>query len=199
MNELLIRISDLFRKYGVKSITMDDVANNLGISKKTLYQYFKNKADLVNITAQFEIKLEFEEIYNLQNSYENALEQLIAISNQLVKKSCQISSSLLFSLNKYYPVILKEIMSKRKAFITNFLMNNFNLGIKQGVYRQNLNADLIQAFYIYLFDQRCIEIYSDWLNEDFDNRFNDLILYHLRALVNPKEIDRIEKKINLTR
>lgn len=178
---------------------MDDIAANLGISKKTLYQYFQNKNDLVDKTAQFEIENEFEEIKSLITSHENAIEQLIAISNQLVKKSCQISSSLLFSLNKYYPVILKEIMSKRKAFITNFLMNNFNLGLKQGVYRQNLNADLIQAFYIYLFDQRCIEIYSDWLNEDFDNRFNDLILYHLRALVNPKEIERIEKKINLTR
>lgn len=99
---------------------MDDIANNLGISKKTLYQYFKNKTDLVNKTAQFETELEFEEINNLQNSYENALEQLIAISNQLVKKSCRINSSVLYSLNKYYPLILEEVRSKRKAFIINF-------------------------------------------------------------------------------
>ncbi|HAN18026.1 MAG: hypothetical protein A2X13_10050 [Bacteroidetes bacterium GWC2_33_15] len=196
MNELLTCISNLFKKYGIKSVTMDDIARELGISKKTLYLHFENKNDIVDKVAQFEIKNEFDELNKLYTEKEHIIDQLLAISKYLVEKICKTNSSILYSMSKYYPQILEETMGKRKKHIIDLITNNFNIGAKQGFYRKEPDFEIILFFYSFLLDIKSIDWYSDWFKIDLEKKFNTIFLYHMRAIASNEGIAYLEKQFN---
>ncbi len=80
LKNILLKVRELYMKYGIKSITMDDVASELGISKKTLYQYVTDKDDLVGKFIDNEIELRQEEICKCFKTGFNAIEELFEIS-----------------------------------------------------------------------------------------------------------------------
>ena len=128
MHELIIKISNIFKKYGVKSVTMDDIAHELGISKKTLYQHFENKNDIINKVAQYEMKNECDELAKLCTLHSNAIEQLLMISKHIISKLYNLNPLLTYSMNKYYPLIWEKFLRQRKeypyAFKTKFSDRN---------------------------------------------------------------------------
>jgi TetR/AcrR family transcriptional regulator, cholesterol catabolism regulator len=194
MNELINRISNLFKKYGIKNVTMDDIAKELGISKRTLYQRFKNKNDLIFKVTQFEIKCECKELHKLCNLYPNAIDQLLSISKYLVNKLRNFNRSIIYDMNKYYPQIQEELISKRKEYILKFLKRNFQIGMKQCVYRRNLDFNIINIFYTCLLDIKGFELYHDILNGDFDKMFYTLFMYHICGIANKEGIEYLESQ-----
>jgi len=194
MNELLTCVSNLFNKYGIKSITMDDIYRELGISKKTLYKHFKNKNDIINKIAQFDIKNELDELQILYTENKHPIDQLLVISRYLSTKSCKANLSiLLYSMNKYYPKVLEKILNERKSKIIDLISSNFYTGINEGLYRDDIDIETIPFFYSFLLDIKSVEIYSDWLNKNFENRFNSFFIYHLRAIATIDGIEYFEK------
>ncbi len=103
MDEYLPFISYLFKKYGVKSIVMDDIARELKISKKTLYKYFENKEDVIYKVAQFELKNEFSELKKLCIRHKHAINELLMISKYIIQRNFSINSSIEFSMTKCSP------------------------------------------------------------------------------------------------
>jgi TetR/AcrR family transcriptional regulator, cholesterol catabolism regulator len=99
MDELINEISNLFKKYGIKSVSMDDVAKEFGISKKTLYQHFENRDEIVYRVAQYELKNEYEELQKLIGLYSNAIDQLLNISKYLLGKLQNLNPSLTYDMN----------------------------------------------------------------------------------------------------
>jgi TetR/AcrR family transcriptional regulator, cholesterol catabolism regulator len=194
MNQYLPVISNLFKTYGIKSITMDDIARKLGISKKTLYHHFENKNDVVFQISQFEIESEFAELDKLSILYEHPIDQLMMISKFIVEKNCTFNSSLIHSMNKYYPQILEVIMSKRKEYILNLITNNLQAGINKGIYRKNVEVDIIHFVYSFLLDIKSVELYSNWINKDLEKMLNKIFQYHIRGFASQAGIEYLEKK-----
>jgi TetR/AcrR family transcriptional regulator, cholesterol catabolism regulator len=193
-DELISRISELFKKYGIKSITMDDIAKELGISKKTLYQHFENKNDIVNHLTQNELKSEYEELYKLFKQHSNAIDQLLVTSKYIARNLRFLNLSLTYDMNKYYPHIWGKLISQRRESILNLISQNLKTGIEQGLYQRNLNTDIIAVFYCSLLDVKGFEIVNDSLNEDFDKMFNTLFMYHIHGIANNVGIEYLEKQ-----
>ncbi|MBN4066049.1 TetR/AcrR family transcriptional regulator, partial [Candidatus Amoebophilus asiaticus] len=97
----------LFLKYGIKSITMDDVSRELGISKKTLYQVVSDKSELVDQTTKCFIENDRHAILDIINSYENVIEQLVQICNYCSDVLRNMNPAVIFDLNRYYPDVWK--------------------------------------------------------------------------------------------
>ena len=194
MDDLLKNISTLFKKYGVKSITMDDIAREFGISKKTLYKHFENKTDVVYKVAHFEFDKEREELEKLCQEHKHVIDQLYAISKFIIEVNLKLTPSLTYSVDKYYHKIWEELMDKREKHILNIITNNFNIGIKQGIYRKDVDMNIIQHFYAFLLNIKSLEIYNDLVAEKFDDTFNTIFIYHIRGIANNVGIKYLEKQ-----
>jgi len=102
-NYIIKKASELFNLYGLKSVTMDDISREVGISKKTLYVHFDSKKDLINYLLQQskeQLEIRFEKI---QNQEMDSLEKLFEIFNQLIEFLNEINSNIYWSFKKYYP------------------------------------------------------------------------------------------------
>jgi len=196
MDKLKIKISQLFKKYGIKSVTMDDIAREFGISKKTLYQHFKNKNDVIEKIAQLEFKTELEDLKNICHSHSNAIEQLLALSKYLANKLHNLNLSLTYDLSKYYPLIWEEFITKRTKQISSLINQNIQTGIEQGYYQKKTKSDIITAIYMFNFVINGFESYNG-LKENFDEIFNTLFVYHVRGIANNKGIKYIEKQFSV--
>lgn len=174
---------------------MDDIARELAISKKTLYQHFENKNDIIEEVTKHEIKTEREEINKLCIAYPNAIDQLLIISKYIVSRLHNINPSVTFNMDKLYPIIWEKMNAQRKEFILSIISQNFQIGVKQGFYRSNLNTDSITVFYTFMLDIKGFEIYKDELKNDFDKVFNTLFMYHLHGIINNQGIKHIEKQL----
>ena len=92
----------LFHKYGIRSVSMDDIARELTISKKTIYQYFKDKDDLVSTVTKKQMDMERREIEEIEKSSVDAIDELAKMSVCVRKNLKEINPSLLFDLQKYH-------------------------------------------------------------------------------------------------
>ena len=192
MNNLLENISALFKKYGVKSVTMDDIAGEFGMSKKTLYQHFKNKDEVIDKVATYEFNKEIVELDKLYKEHKHAIDQLYSISKFIIKSNLFLNPSLIYSMEKYYHQTWEELINKRKEFVLNLIDKNFQEGVKQGIYRRDINLGVIQLFYSFLLNIKSIEIFNDRTIEKFDDTFNTIFSYHIRGIADKDGIDYIE-------
>jgi AcrR family transcriptional regulator len=194
MNELISKISNLSNKYGIKSVTMDDIAKEFCMSKRTLYQHFKNGDEIVYKVAQYELKNECKELQKLIGLYSNAIDQLLNISKFLLRKLQNLNPSLAYYMNKYYPKIWEKLVSQRKGCIHKIIERNFQIGIEQGIYKENFNTNIIAIFYTSILDIKAFDMYDDVLKGDFDKLFNALFMYHINGIANNKGIEYLERQ-----
>jgi hypothetical protein len=195
LKNLLIRVRDLYMKYGIKSITMDDVARELGISKKTLYQYVIDKDDLVGKFIDNEIAIRQEEICKCFRIGYNAIEELFEISlfmNRLMRNQSTVTE---YDLKKYYPVHYYKAQSARREGIYNYILLNLKKGIKEGLYRAEMNKEVISK--LYLWRSENVQLDELFTLEEFTSTklFVELLNYHIRGIATEKGIIVLERKI----
>ncbi len=184
--ELLLKIADILKKFGIKSTTMDDIAGHLKISKKTLYKYFKDKQDVVNriVTAQCEYeKFVIEQI--VQES-SNAIDELIRINNFVSRNISNVNPSTLFDLEKYYPEAFSYFCVHKETYVAELVRNNLKKGVDEGYYRENLNTELVTIFYLQLIE-------TIWNSEaiahdkfSISQVHSEIARYHIRGIASPK-------------
>lgn len=146
---ILEKAKELFLKHGVKTIGMDDIANALHISKKTIYQHFSSKDELVKITLEHFSELAFEKVNNLIGKCETPIHEHYeieyAINDFLGKDS---DSVCFFQLKKYYPELDYELYQKKYDNIKKLVSQNLTEGIKMGLYRAEIDKDFISSQFI---------------------------------------------------
>lgn len=194
---IIEKAGELFKKYGIKSVSMDDIAQQLSISKKTLYQYFKDKADLVVKVVKFhncDKDLKFMEI---NNSNLNAIDSLIEVSKHLIEMLKDINPPILYDLRKYYPELTKDLIISRKEHIYTNIKNNLIKGMEEGLYRQDMNPDIITSLYVKRMDDVFLED-DNYLNKfPHHEIYTQLFIYHIRGIVSNKGLAYFENKIKL--
>ncbi|MFZ4740496.1 MAG: TetR/AcrR family transcriptional regulator [Bacteroidales bacterium] len=192
---IIEKVGELFKKYGIKSVSMDDIAQQLSISKKTLYQYFKDKADLVVKVVNSHNCDHDKKFMDLINSEMNAIDALIEVSKHLIEMLKDINPPILYDLRKYYPELTKDLIVNRKDHVYNNIKTNLLKGIEQGLYRQDLNPDIITSIYVKRMDDVFFE--DDYYLNRFAQHeiFSQLFIYHIRGIVSTKGLKYFENKI----
>jgi AcrR family transcriptional regulator len=182
-------------KYGIKSITMDDVATELGISKKTLYQYVTDKDDLVGKFIDNEINKRQDELFKCFQIGFNAIEELFEISVFMNKLMRDQNPATEYDLKKYYPHHYQRIVETRRERMYNYILLNLRKGKKEGLYRDDMDEVVIAKLYL----SRSENIHSNELFtvEEFTSLklFIELITYHVRGIATEKGIIILEKKV----
>jgi AcrR family transcriptional regulator len=149
-NDTAIRIfqqaHQLFMQYGLKSVSMDDIANKMGISKKTIYQFYADKEALVaqvvkQITSDNQLQCD-NDIYNS----ENAIHEIILAMDQMSKLFETMNPSILFDLQKYYPQAFKFFQTHKNDYVYGKIKQNITRGIKEGLYRSDLNLEIVSRY-----------------------------------------------------
>ena len=147
INERIIVAADsLFMKYGARSVTMDDIARELSVSKKTIYQYYKDKDEIVTLVSQAHIEQEKKEFTEIYESSNNAIEEIFKISQCIRKMVTEINPSLLYDLQKYHRRAWDLYLDYKTEFIKNSVVNNLQRGIKEGCYREEIDVEVIATF-----------------------------------------------------
>jgi TetR/AcrR family transcriptional regulator, cholesterol catabolism regulator len=191
---ILRESSKLLLQYGIKSVSMDDVAKELGISKKTLYQFVKNKEELIQKILESKIDNSCGVMNDVVNSDLNAIDVILEISKQVSKTYKEATPSMYFDLQKYYPEVFKKYSERHKDVVSAGIKSNIKIGVEQGIYRDDLNIDLIAELYL----QRLREIHNyEFLNNtrySFKKIFEVMFDNHIRAIANEKGLDYYLKR-----
>jgi AcrR family transcriptional regulator len=195
MKEIIAKVSDLYMRYGIKSVTMDDVSRELGISKKTLYQYFKDKDELVKKVVEYRMNEQQEEMKKIVLRKVNAIEELLIVSKLISFFFKQVSPTIAYDLQKYYPEIWKNINVLQRDHIFKRIKENMKRGIKEGLYRKDMNIDIIAHFYLFRIEMSQTFDLIIESKYTYDELFNTSFDYHIRGIANQKGIDYIESKI----
>ena len=146
-NKILKKSSELFLTYGFKSITMDDIANKMGISKKTIYQHFNTKNCLVKETTLALFKIISEGINCICLLEKNPIDELYNIKKFVLEHLKDEKSSPQYQLQKYYPKVYKTLKEKQFEVMQSCVSKNLNRGIENGYFREDINVDFITRLY----------------------------------------------------
>lgn len=134
-DKILNGTEELFMRYGVRSISMDDIARHLSVSKKTLYQHFADKDDLVeNVTRQM-LEQNFQECERIRKGANNPIEELATISLWMKKSMEEINPTMLFDLQKFHTKAWNIWLDFKNKFIQDEVMRNLTVGIEEGYIR----------------------------------------------------------------
>ena len=142
-SKILKGAEELIFKYGIKNITMDDIARHLSISKKTIYKYYKEKDEIVHSLMQLSIegdKCRFKKIYD--NSI-NVVEEVFEMMKEMREIFSKINPIVFHELNKYYPETWKEFQNFKSGFIQEMVENTLLKGQKDGFIRKDINVKLL--------------------------------------------------------
>ncbi len=142
-DRILEASEELFLKYGVKSITMDEIARHLSISKKTIYQYFQDKDEIVYLVIKNHFERNEELMCDAFASSVNAIDEMMQVSNHMRKTVVNIHQSLLFDLQKHHPQAWKILLNHKRHFILKQITNNLERGVREGLYRPGIRIDIL--------------------------------------------------------
>ncbi|MCK9639866.1 MAG: TetR/AcrR family transcriptional regulator [Prolixibacteraceae bacterium] len=195
-NEWVEPIKKLFYAYGLKNLSMDDLSRSLGISKKTLYTYVKNKEDLIEKIFLHEESIVFRKSEKIDDISINAIEKLLLISQLIHDELKQINPMIQFEMKKYYPAIFESYMEKKRVFVFEGMKINMQQGISEKLYRDDINIDLVATIYLNSF----IELHNSdvcrILDVDFLKIFEVMFENHIRAISTPTGIAYFESRKN---
>ncbi len=185
-NKILAGSEALFLKYGFKSITMDDIARELGISKKTLYQFFDDKNSLVDQTVSRHIDQEECMCEKLGVEISNPIDYMLMITDSFGDVKKQINQSILYDLKKYFKGSWDKLNQFRIDFIYKQVLGNIKKGQALGLYHQEINEKLVARFYIHLVDFMMNPDNYQGEDNDFKTVHKEMMSYHLRSVCTEK-------------
>lgn len=134
---------NLFWRYGIRSVTMDDIARDLGISKRTIYQHYSDKEAILALVIQEEISTQKCELQKLEALAENPIEEAMYATVQMQETLADMNPTLLYDLKKYYPNAWELFQSYKHEYIIRNIRENLARGIAMGLYRPDIDADVL--------------------------------------------------------
>lgn len=148
--DLVANISELFLKYGLRSTSMDDIANHLKISKKTLYQHFSNKEDVVEQVMLHRRRKRDKETNSDEIRKKNPVQVLSSVKSFMASDIHNKYPSNFYDLRKYYPSVFQKLRAEDESFSKRFLETLIEQGIEQGYFRKEIDTDI----QVYLFSKQ---------------------------------------------
>lgn len=193
-DKIITKATDMFLKIGFKSVTMDDIACEMCISKKTIYKFFSNKEKLVEASTQIvheNIHRVIDEI--IEKNY-NAIQENFEIRRLFKEMFQSYDNSPVYQLKRHYPEVYEKLMASEIEDCNEMFGQNIRKGIEQGLYRNEVNIQAyIQFYYTLIFS-----INENTLLEKETLKLEmEALEYHTRALATPKGIAELEKQLQI--
>jgi AcrR family transcriptional regulator len=199
MNEeiisILTRVGLLYQKFGIKSVTMDDVSRELGISKKTLYQHFADKEELVTRVTDYMISLNKNCLSEINLRELSAIDELFEVAKHVNQMLKEHNPATEYDLKKYYPVEYQKVRKVKREIMYESVLNNLQKGIKQGIYRKELKPEVIAKLHVARVEgmmENDVFSIEDYTNRDF---FREIMVYHIRGIANERGIQILDEKL----
>ncbi len=199
MNEKEKRIisetEELYAKYGIKSVTMEDVASSLGISKKTLYQFVNDKNELVEKVVRNGIEEKLTEFRAIFTEDKNAIDELFDLNLFIKQLFKEHNPSREYDLLKYYPELYREFRDVKRKNIYNSYKGNIEKGQQQGLYRKEVDAELMARLHVFRVENIAENDLFD-RDEIISNDFClEILKYHIRGIGTEKGLKYLEEKL----
>ncbi len=140
---ILVRAHELFNKYGIRSVSMDDIAAALSMSKKTLYQYFVDKEELVNAVISSVLDQNRCQCMADQKRAENPIHEFFLAFDMTQEMFAEMNPSILYDMEKYHPTAFKKFWDFKYTFLYGVIKANLEKGIGEQLYRTGIDADVI--------------------------------------------------------
>lgn len=185
----------IFMKYGIKSVNMDDMSRYLGMSKKTLYLFVKDKEDLVRKAVAHFCTKEDSEIRNICHQGLNAIDESLEIMRWVLNVLKNVHPSVNFDLEKYHPEVARAMKDNRHRAIYDCIRLNMKRGQREGLYRKDFNAEVIAKMYIaridIIFDQDLFPIE----NHNLSDLYREMFKYHIRGIASTDGLEYLKEKM----
>lgn len=191
--DFLIEAVSVYMRLGIKSVTMDEMARQLGMSKKTIYTFVKDKNDLVEQCLDLSHNKEECDIHDICASNENAIDELLAVGELISSRLKAIHPSIFFDLKKYHPAVMQKFDKNKEAFIKPHVITNYEKGKKQGLYRENLNSEIVASMYLLFID---VLFKGDLFQDNklsFHDIYSEYFRYHIRGLASDKGLKYLQE------
>ncbi len=143
-NRIIERAVSLFSESGIKGITMDDLARYMGMSKRTIYEYFKDKEDLVNECVTYMERSQDQKTKKIFEESENMFEALMKMYQESLVKMQKINKKFIDDIQKYFPEI-KRCHDRKKEEGLKKSIQFFQKGINEGLIRNELNPEILSV------------------------------------------------------
>jgi len=191
--KILLKSADLFLNLGFKSVTMDDIANSLGCSKKTIYQHFDNKTKLVEATTLYMFDVIAKGIDCICALEKHPIEEIYEIKQHILDNLKDEKSSPQYQLKKYYPKIYTNLKKKQFDVMQACVTTNLQRGMDQEIYRTDLNVDFISRIYfnsmLALKDKDLFALRNFSMNMLMEH----FLEYHLRGICSSKGLKKLNQ------
>jgi TetR/AcrR family transcriptional regulator, cholesterol catabolism regulator len=140
---IVTKAHEQFNRYGIRSVSMDDIAAELGMSKKTLYQYFADKDELVdacfgNVMTHHRMQCQAD-----QQRAENAIHELFLAFDMTQQTFVNMNPSVLYDMKKYHPAAYKKFHEFKYGFLYKVIVHNLEKGVKDELYRPDIDVDVM--------------------------------------------------------
>lgn len=190
-NKILEKAADLFLTYGFKSVTMDDIADALGISKKTIYAHFETKTALVKDVSFYMFEIISHGINCICDLKKNPIEELYEIKSFVMHHLKDEKSSPQYQLQKYYPKIFETLKKKQFEVMNACITENLNRGIEQGFYRKTIDVDFVTKIYFNgIMGLKNPEFFSP-KHYAMNSLMEMYLEYHVRAIATTKGLETL--------
>jgi TetR/AcrR family transcriptional regulator, cholesterol catabolism regulator len=184
ITEICDRVQLLFQEYGIRSITMDDIANKLGCSKKTLYVFFENRKELVLKVISNDMNKHELDINNVIAKKLHPIEEILSLNVIAINKLKTCHPSFQYDLKKYYPKSWEIFDRNNKQLTYKTCIKNLKKGIKNGCYRKDINPEIMSK----MFSEKIELVFNGLLFKandiSFSEVFNEMINHYILGIVN---------------
>ena len=182
----LSKATQLFIENGAKSVTMDEIAKEFGISKKTVYQKYKNKEELLEEVLKYKLQEVIERLKYLDENIDNAVARMFCRDEEIDKVSHSNNNILIRQLLKYYPAIFHKHMLNFSAKFSEVLVHNIEKGRKQGLYREDFDPELYAKLFFQIVMSYDSSPYFDVELIERENFMQETMFFYLNAITNEK-------------
>ncbi len=173
----------LFLSRGFRSVTMDDLARELKISKKTLYKHFTDKDELVNKCVANHIAYMEALVHEQCTQQETAIDEMLLVAKCLADLRQEMHPSVFFELEKYHQKAYELINKHKEDFVKRLIIENIDRGKKEGIYRENLDAEFTAMFYLNAMQEL---MHSSINGRPALHYLTQFFEYHLRGIASEK-------------
>lgn len=192
--EITSKAADMFGEYGIRSVSIDDICREISISKKTFYQYFENKSELLEAILNIHVEQALNKAQKIKEQANNAIEALLMVSKTICRISMNARPAAAFDLKKYYPEIHKEFINYKRKLSYDGIVMNMRRGISEGIYREDLSVELVAQLYVKKIEQMHDKEFMENIEFSPETIFQVMFENHIRAISNQKGIEIFEKE-----
>jgi AcrR family transcriptional regulator len=194
-DKILETSNELFLNLGFKSVTMDEIASKLGVSKKTIYKYFANKTELVAAVTHYMFDTVSCGIDGICELKMNPIEEIFSIKRFIMQHLKDEKSSPQYQLQKYYPKIYASLTQKQFDVMQVCVLNNLKKGIEIGLYREHIDLEFTSRIYfngmVGIKDKDLFPL----TNYSMNTLMNHYLEYHIRGIATEKGLQELQKQL----